>query len=432
MTTPESDVQWFIARDGKQHGPLSELEMKTFVSHNYLRAEDLIWRPGFSNWEPATTVFPAVFGLAGAPYAPPEEAPAPAPAPVDTGGSGPFPQRAASPQPQPTYEVNLYPPHEDIILPPERARSGTGKKLAIAAALVALLGGGAYIYATQRDQVTALTAGSGSASEPPVIKAEDTPPSSNAPAPAAPAPDARSAAQTETAALTPPPPPGASTIGMTSDELDVKLQAIPLWVLLKREFPEWYSGQITAAPTVSGEGGPEIVLARHLAEGLVALRRKNAEKALASSAETLKRIASAFLENLKALQSQSVNACFGFIAKGETSPAVLDIMREPERATTLNSQAAAIFEAIAEGTKSPVTHERAGRSDYDMLIQELNKIGWKDEDLQTFSNPKALATRPPERVCQMVQDWFTAHLAVPDPGVQERLLVETLRPVVSG
>jgi hypothetical protein len=32
----------------------------------------------------------------------------------------------------------------------------------------------------------------------------------------------------------------------------------------------------------------------------------------------------------------------------------------------------------------------------------------------------------------MVQDWFAAHLAVSDQGIQERLLVETLKPVVSG
>jgi hypothetical protein len=32
----------------------------------------------------------------------------------------------------------------------------------------------------------------------------------------------------------------------------------------------------------------------------------------------------------------------------------------------------------------------------------------------------------------MVKDWFTAHLAVEDQPTQERLLVETLKPVVSG
>jgi hypothetical protein len=32
----------------------------------------------------------------------------------------------------------------------------------------------------------------------------------------------------------------------------------------------------------------------------------------------------------------------------------------------------------------------------------------------------------------MLQDWFSAHLAITDPAVQERLLFETLKPVVSG
>lgn len=53
-------------------------------------------------------------------------------------------------------------------------------------------------------------------------------------------------------------------------------------------------------------------------------------------------------------------------------------------------------------------------------------------DLQLFADPKSLARSPPERVCSMVQDWFAAHLAVKDAATQERLLVETLRPVVAG
>jgi hypothetical protein len=32
----------------------------------------------------------------------------------------------------------------------------------------------------------------------------------------------------------------------------------------------------------------------------------------------------------------------------------------------------------------------------------------------------------------MVRDWFSAHLAVKDAGARERLLFETLRPVVAG
>ena len=38
----------------------------------------------------------------------------------------------------------------------------------------------------------------------------------------------------------------------------------------------------------------------------------------------------------------------------------------------------------------------------------------------------------PEQVCKMVLDWFVAHLAVKDKAVQDRLLFETLKPVVTG
>ena len=32
MTLQQPDIQWYIARDGKQHGPLSDVEMRTFVA----------------------------------------------------------------------------------------------------------------------------------------------------------------------------------------------------------------------------------------------------------------------------------------------------------------------------------------------------------------------------------------------------------------
>ena len=73
-----------------------------------------------------------------------------------------------------------------------------------------------------------------------------------------------------------------------------------------------------------------------------------------------------------------------------------------------------------------------GMAELRPAAKELTKLGWKEQDLQTFSNPQLLSREPPERVCQMVQDWFSAHLAVADQGTQERLLVETLKPVVSG
>ena len=58
--------------------------------------------------------------------------------------------------------------------------------------------------------------------------------------------------------------------------------------------------------------------------------------------------------------------------------------------------------------------------------------GWNPVDLQFFSDARALSRATPQKVCQMVQDWFAAQLAVKDEDVQLRLLVEALKPVVAG
>ena len=39
MTAQQPDIQWYIARDGKQHGPLSDVEMRTFVAQGHLQAD---------------------------------------------------------------------------------------------------------------------------------------------------------------------------------------------------------------------------------------------------------------------------------------------------------------------------------------------------------------------------------------------------------
>jgi hypothetical protein len=44
---------WYIARDGQQAGPLTDRVMQEFVRGGYLNSEDLLWRPGFENWQRA-------------------------------------------------------------------------------------------------------------------------------------------------------------------------------------------------------------------------------------------------------------------------------------------------------------------------------------------------------------------------------------------
>jgi hypothetical protein len=50
--------QWYLFRDGQQHGPFTDADVANFARLGQLHANDLIWREGFANWRPALTVFP--------------------------------------------------------------------------------------------------------------------------------------------------------------------------------------------------------------------------------------------------------------------------------------------------------------------------------------------------------------------------------------
>ena len=70
--------------------------------------------------------------------------------------------------------------------------------------------------------------------------------------------------------------------------------------------------------------------------------------------------------------------------------------------------------------------------DADALAGDLAKLGWTQADMQLFSDERALSRAPPEKVCQLVHDWFAAQLAIKDQDIQLRLLVDSLKPVVAG
>jgi hypothetical protein len=210
------------------------------------------------------------------------------------------------------------------------------------------------------------------------------------------------------------------------------LQRSAVWKLLKTEFPDWYGDRVRDTARLKSEGKADKAISQHLAEQLVALRRKHVTDALAASPQNLKSVATAFLENLERLSRHSVDACYGFISQGETNPLIVELTQASEHTPSLQRQAAAIFTAIVEGRRTPAQHRQPTREDYDQLAMQLAKRGWSPLDLQLFSDARSLARAAPERVCRMVQDWFAAQLAVSDEEVQVRLLIEALKPVVAG
>jgi len=397
MTGQQAEIQWYIARDGKQHGPLSDVEMRTFVAQGHLKPTDLIWRAGFADWRPAPAVFPFQQ----------QQPPQGAPARPTTQGGRPEPSRAPAPAAQPSFE-----PQRIRVAQGSESKGGSGLRRAlIAVMLLALIGGGGW-YAWRGGALDALKSRLTAAKE-----------GEQVPTVSAPQSDAPGAA-----AMNVP----AAEVEAGAQQLEQKFANMAAWGVVKRDFPDWYGQQLREAAALTAQNQPEEAVSRHLAEALVSLRRQHATEALSASTPRLKDVAAAFLNNLKTLANKSVGACYGFISQGETAPAVVEVLQSPEQGAAVQAQIAAIFEAIADGRKAPATHGKAVKEDYDVLVQELTKLGWKEQDLQVFSNPSLLSRETPDRVCRMVQDWFAAHLAVADQGAQERLLVETLKPVVSG
>lgn len=346
--------------------------------------------------------------------------------------------------------------------------AGRGRKLALAAFLLAIIGGSLAYVISHKDTIVELV-GSETRGEVPVVKAQSapadaaqqetatlqqpepseqrpavreepaqpalpptTPPpttaNNNAPAEGATPPEVGTAMPSTVTPAVPPPVEDASS----ATAVDTYYQQSKLWQYIKRAYPDWYGEHISAAAALGNGGVPQRDATKSMVEGLVALRRQHADNALHADAATLKAIATAFLNNLQSLAERGPDTCYGFISQGETSPKSVDLFHKPQSAPELERQALAIFEAIAAGTAAPTQHERPKKGDYDVLAAELGKLGWSQADLQLFADPKALSNASPARVCAMVRDWFKAHIAISDAGVQERLLVETLRPVVAG
>ncbi|MBU2583420.1 MAG: DUF4339 domain-containing protein [Alphaproteobacteria bacterium] len=513
MSEKTSELVWYIARDGQQHGPLSDAEMQLFVESGHLKPTDLVWNQEMPEWKAAPSVFPPK-PAAPPPPPPPPAVPQPprnaapaapaspasttpkesepatksklqptlssahsvgdktarndaAPSGANQAGSLPSPEEVlpsfrtqrATPEPEPVAKKREPSPiedYEDEDYDDEGSTSRVGRIgmiVGTAAVVTALVAGGYMAFLNQDAIVTYMNEQTGTSATannaPPVVKAESGTKTASLENPsAAPAPPAAAAPppapaiegpRIEGITVTIPPsapaaaPPASAD---TSDRvplvtIDSNLQKSQLWQVIKAEFPGWYQERVNEISRLSNSAS-ETDLSKHLIGKLVALRRENATQALASSTGSLQSVASAFLTNLKSLAGHSTEACYTFISKGETSPAVIALFPKPGYGDAIEGQIAAVFRAVADGRKTPIQRPKATKPDYDVLAGELTKIGWSKADLGLFSNPQALAKAPPEQVCKMVQDWFTAHIAIEDKAVQERLLVETLRPVIAG
>ena len=214
------------------------------------------------------------------------------------------------------------------------------------------------------------------------------------------------------------------------EEVDAAFQKAAIWQVLKREFPDWYKERVTETVKLKAEGKDDNAIAVQTMRMMVDLRRKNANSAFAASPPHLRAVAQSFVDNLARLSKIGTEACYRFISGGETDPMMIDLMRSPEHTASLQSQLMTVFEAIANGRQTPTKAVQAERKDYDLLATQLSVRGWSPADLALFDDARALSRASPQKVCQMVQDWFSAQLAIKEEPVQARLFGATLRPLI--
>jgi hypothetical protein len=405
MSPPAAQTQWYLARDSQQFGPLSDTELAKFIELGHLQPTDLLWREGFPDWRPAMVVFP--------PRKPAMQRPAPS---ARQAGPQAAPARGAREQAMARQGQNprtgRHAYRESYAEPEDAAPRGGGlrRALVVIVCLAALGAGGWYAY---RDNEKLLKFIQTLPSRVPsglldIVTGKNTADRKNI----------------ETSPLT--------GLSGTPDVLDQTLQTTPLWRIVKREFPDWYAERLKEIAALAAENKADAAIGQQLARALVALRRQQVGNALAAGFPQLKIVASTFYENLVQLRKHSSEACFEFISLGEASPLVVSLMQDPAYTAPLQAQLVAVFEAIADGRKAARSYPQPRKSDYDALGADLTKRGWSQADWQLFSDERALARAGPEKVCQLVHDWFAAQLEIKDPDMQLRLLVDSLKPVVAG
>jgi hypothetical protein len=78
--------KWYLSSGGKQHGPISDLDLLQFAENGNLRQNDLLWKPGFEDWKTVSSIP----GLLSPPRTPGQRRGLGA-------GAGPHPEVASSP-----------------------------------------------------------------------------------------------------------------------------------------------------------------------------------------------------------------------------------------------------------------------------------------------------------------------------------------------
>ncbi|MBX9787880.1 MAG: DUF4339 domain-containing protein [Pirellulales bacterium] len=79
--------EWYYAVDGRQAGPVAEALLKQLIGSGQVRPQDLVWRDGMPQWQPAASVLGLLAAQAATVSAGPPSVPPSAGNPFDPGSA---------------------------------------------------------------------------------------------------------------------------------------------------------------------------------------------------------------------------------------------------------------------------------------------------------------------------------------------------------
>lgn len=237
--------------------------------------------------------------------------------------------------------------------------------------------------------------------------------------------------EVKTAAASPAAPAAPQTAAVAS-YVELPIFKTQFWQSFNALYPAWAKAQESNAGKLQANGKTTDEVLATVVKSLVEWRRENADKILAASPDHLRTLAKTFVSNLQFLVKQDVQACYGYISKGELSPTVLPLFGKQAYVGKLGSQTEAIIAAAQNGTTAKKSYPEPINQDFRDLANLLLKRGWTETDLKMFSDPTQLSNAPASKVCTLVTQWFETQLQMPPSDKQMRLLATSLQPVVRG
>jgi hypothetical protein len=396
---------WFISRAGQQHGPITDDEFRKFVELGHLKADDLVWSEGATDWKPGASF-------------------------LDHGKT----HAATAPAPAVAHAVQGAPVNEDELTPMRRSWVNGGTiflgliVLVIVGVAIAEPGSVPYrVAGAINGAVFGAIAGAIAALLQYLIKKKLT----AAPVGVAVALGFNVGQAAESS---------INLVGglfyeqrarpvVTKEIISRMLDSVPVYQALKRADPQSYSDFRSEVAKRVANGASASEIEKYAETYTASFRRTNAAAALAAPPSTLTTLMKTLGDIVDYLHTRDETLCAEYALQALGSQRIRSLAREPDFSALIQRHAAAVFDAIGDGLRHKRAYEPLTETDIQLAIQGVQMRGWTDQMRAALAEPSQLGMLPPGLVCRIQREWLATLASLPEP-TRTRWYREMLAPML--